>query len=60
MWINFLEERLQSQLKSLKNQPSEEQKKKKLKKDLVQQNFARADKIKELTVTVIILFMVWG
>ncbi|KXN89001.1 Structural maintenance of chromosomes protein 5 [Leucoagaricus sp. SymC.cos] len=41
--------RLKGQLKELKNQPNEEQQKKKLRKTLVQKNYERADKIKELT-----------
>lgn len=35
---------------SLKNQPSEESKKKKLNRELMQKNFQRADKVKEIIV----------
>jgi hypothetical protein len=46
---------LQGQLKSLKKQPSEESQKKKLKKELLQKNFERAEKITELTVRFILM-----
>ncbi|KAF9449031.1 P-loop containing nucleoside triphosphate hydrolase protein [Macrolepiota fuliginosa MF-IS2] len=41
--------RLQGQLTTLKNQPSEEQQRKKWQSRLVQMNFQRAEKIKEIT-----------
>lgn len=42
--------RLNQQLISLQKQPSMERRAKDLKRELVQKNFARADRIKELTV----------
>lgn len=43
-------ERLKGQLTSLKNQPSEESKKKKLNRELMQKNFQRAEKVKAIIV----------